>query len=91
MYSEQERGLETALSSLSTPLTRDRVLTVQRIIELANKVHFLYVTRNPAERGELFKLLAHSLLHFRPATRLGFVGRGIFLAIWSKRAAGNDL
>jgi hypothetical protein len=54
-YSDQERSLETALSSLSTPITRDRVLTVQRIFELANKAHFLYVTRNHTERGQLLK------------------------------------
>jgi site-specific DNA recombinase len=54
-YSDQERSLETALSSLSTPITRDRVLTAQRIFELANKAHFLYVTRNLAERGQLLK------------------------------------
>jgi hypothetical protein len=54
-YSDQERSIETALSSLSTPITPDRVLNVQRIFELANKAHFLYVTRNAAERGQLLK------------------------------------
>jgi site-specific DNA recombinase len=54
-YADQERTIETALSSLSTPITSDRVLTVQRIFELANKAHFLYVTRNSAERGQLLK------------------------------------
>jgi site-specific DNA recombinase len=54
-YADQERTIETALSSLSTPTTSDRVLTVQRIFELANKAHFLYVTRNSAERGQLLK------------------------------------
>jgi site-specific DNA recombinase len=54
-YADQERTIETALSSLSTSITSDRVLTVQRIFELANKAHFLYVTRNSAERGQLLK------------------------------------
>jgi site-specific DNA recombinase len=54
-YSDQERSLETALSSLNTPISSDRVLTVQRIFELANKAHFLYVMRNLAERGQLLK------------------------------------
>jgi hypothetical protein len=36
-YSDQERSIETALSSLITPITSDRVLTVQGIFELANK------------------------------------------------------
>lgn len=54
-YSDQERSLETALSSLNTPITLEQVLTVQRVFELANKAHFLYVTRNLAERGQLLK------------------------------------
>ena len=54
-YSDQERSIETALSSLSRPITTDRVLNVQRIFELANKTHFLYVTRNLTERGQLLK------------------------------------
>jgi len=31
------------------------VLTAKRIFELANKAHFLYLTRNQAERGQLLK------------------------------------
>ncbi len=54
-YSDQERSLETALSGLNTPITSDRVLSGQRIFELANRAHFLYVTRNHAERGQLLK------------------------------------
>jgi len=54
-YSDQERGLEAALSSLSIPVTPDRVPSVQRIFELANRAHFLYLTRNHAERAELLK------------------------------------
>jgi DNA invertase Pin-like site-specific DNA recombinase len=51
----QERALESQLTSLSLPVTVDRVLTVKRIFELANRAHFLYLTRNPAERGQLLK------------------------------------
>ncbi|HYL13398.1 MAG TPA: hypothetical protein VEV41_10190 [Terriglobales bacterium] len=54
-YADQERSIETALSSLRRPITSDRVLTVRRIFELANKAHFLYLTRNSAERGQLLK------------------------------------
>jgi site-specific DNA recombinase len=54
-YSDQERSLETALSGLSRAITSENVLTVKRIFELANKAHFLYVTRNHAERGQLLK------------------------------------
>jgi|HubBroStandDraft_6_1064221.scaffolds.fasta_scaffold01558_11 site-specific DNA recombinase len=54
-YREQERQLEASASSLSAPVTPKTVLTAQRIFELANKAHSLYLTRNLAERGELLK------------------------------------
>ena len=54
-YRGQELALETALSSLSMPISRDNVLTVQRIFELANKAYSLYLARNSAERGQLLK------------------------------------
>jgi site-specific DNA recombinase len=54
-YSDQERSLETALSSLNRPITPERVLTVARTFELAQKAHSLYLTRNHAERGRLLK------------------------------------
>jgi len=38
-YSDQDHGIETALSSLSTPLSEDRVLNARRIFKLANKSH----------------------------------------------------
>jgi site-specific DNA recombinase len=51
----QERALQSAADSLSIPLPANRALTAQRILELANKAHFLYFTRNHAERGQLLK------------------------------------
>jgi site-specific DNA recombinase len=54
-YSDQERSLETALSSLNHPSRSERVLTVARTFELAQKAHSLYVTLNHAERGQLLK------------------------------------
>jgi site-specific DNA recombinase len=54
-YRGQERTLEAALSGLSAPVTRENVLTVEKVFELANKAQFLYLTRNPSERGELLK------------------------------------
>jgi hypothetical protein len=54
-WREQERRLESELSSLKLPVTADNVLTVKRVFELANKAHFLYLTRNQAERGQLLK------------------------------------
>jgi len=54
-WREQERRLESELSSLNVQMTADSVLTVARIFELANKAHFLYFTRNQSERGQLLK------------------------------------
>jgi DNA invertase Pin-like site-specific DNA recombinase len=54
-YSDQERSLETAVSNLNRPITPERLLTVARTFELAQKAHSLYLTRNHAERGQLLK------------------------------------
>jgi site-specific DNA recombinase len=54
-WREQERYLEAEFSRFSTPLTAENRLTVKRIFELANRAHFLYVTRNMAERGQMLK------------------------------------
>ncbi len=56
-WREQERSQEAKIERLSTPLTPQTVLTVQRILELANKAHFLYLTRNSAERGQLLRMV----------------------------------
>ena len=54
-YREQEREMEASLFSLKLAVTSDHVLTIERVFELANKAHFLYLTRNLAERGQLLK------------------------------------
>jgi site-specific DNA recombinase len=53
----QERSLESQLSALSTKVSSDSVLTVQRVFELANRAHFLYLARNSEERGQLLKMV----------------------------------
>lgn len=54
-WREQERRLESELSGLKRAVTADSVLTVKRIFELANRAHFLYVTRSHGERAQLLK------------------------------------
>jgi hypothetical protein len=54
---EQELALETQILSWNTPVTRENVVTVERIFELANKAYFLYFTRNSMERGQLLKMV----------------------------------
>jgi site-specific DNA recombinase len=52
---EQERMLESELAGLRTPVTAENVLTVKKILELSNQAHFLYFTKNAAERSQLLK------------------------------------
>jgi hypothetical protein len=54
-WREQERKLEADLSSLKVQVPAENALTVKRIFELANKAHFLYLTRNSTDRGQLLK------------------------------------
>jgi site-specific DNA recombinase len=54
-YREQERALEAQVSSMGGSAQKTNVLTAERVFELANKAHSLYLTRNSAERGELLK------------------------------------
>ena len=54
-WREQERRLESESARHKAEVTTDSVLTVQRILELANRAHFLYLTRNHAERAQLLK------------------------------------
>src|SRR5579863_3873887 len=51
-YREQEWVLQGSIASLSTRVKQENELTIERIFELANKAHYLYLTRNAAERGE---------------------------------------
>src|SRR5437588_634406 len=54
-WREQERKLESELSSLKVQIPAENGLTVKGIFELANKAHFLYLTKNSSERGRLLK------------------------------------
>jgi hypothetical protein len=54
-YREQERLLEAQLSSLQKTVSTKDILTVERVFELANKAHYLYLTQDSAERGHLLK------------------------------------
>jgi site-specific DNA recombinase len=54
-YREQERGLQVQISRLCEPIKHQNALTVQRVFELAESAYSLYLTRNPAEQGQLLK------------------------------------
>jgi len=52
---EQERLLEAQLSSIQKSISKENILSVERIFELANKAHSLYLSRDSADRGRLLK------------------------------------
>ena len=54
-WREQERRFESELSRFKVEVTDDIVLTAKYILELANQAHYLYLTRNHAERAQLLK------------------------------------
>jgi hypothetical protein len=54
-WQAEEQRLTMALAGLQESITNDRLLDAKRILELANKAYFLYVTRKPAEQAQLLK------------------------------------
>ena len=55
-WTTEELGIQQALNRLELP-TSDRLLTVQRTLELANKAYSLYLTRNPDEQARLLRMV----------------------------------
>ena len=56
-WTEAELQLLAALSRLQAAPTRDHVVDAKRILELANRAYFLYLTRTPVEQTELLRLV----------------------------------
>ena len=54
-WQREEQELQRAISGADAEKTSDRLLEVKRILELANKAYFLYLTRKPAEQAELLR------------------------------------
>jgi site-specific DNA recombinase len=52
---DRERALQVKSIQLAEPVSQNHVLTAQKIFELATKAYSLYLTRNPAEQGQLLK------------------------------------
>jgi site-specific DNA recombinase len=53
----EELRLKGQISGMDEVKTGDRLLDVQRILELAQNAHSLYVTRKPAEQADLLKMV----------------------------------
>jgi hypothetical protein len=54
-WQQEQRQIESAMAVLKEEAASDRLLTAKRILELANRAYFLYVTRKPAEQAELLR------------------------------------
>lgn len=53
----EEQQVKMAIQGLSDAETTDRALDAQRIFELANKAHLLYVSRDSTEKAKLLRML----------------------------------
>ncbi len=53
-WQADEQRIETAIAGLKESGS-ERLLNVKRILELANKAYFLYLTRKPTEQAELLR------------------------------------
>ncbi len=54
-WRSEELRIESQIASLDQRQESDRLLDTKRILELANRAYFLYLTRKPAEQAELLK------------------------------------
>ena len=54
-WQADEQRIEMAIAGLNEQTAMDRLLDAKRILELANKAYFLYLTRKPAEQAELLR------------------------------------
>ncbi len=54
-WKTEEARITTQIQSLKEPNFDERLIDVHRILELAQNAHSLYLTRKPAEQGEMLK------------------------------------
>jgi site-specific DNA recombinase len=55
-WHEEERHIKAGIEHLERP-SASRVFTISRILELANKAYFLYVTQKPSEQAKLMRMV----------------------------------
>lgn len=53
----EEQQVQMALQGLRQAEIGDRALSAQKIFELANKAHFLYISRDAAEKAKLLRMV----------------------------------
>ena len=91
----EEQQVKSALAGLDNAEFSDRALDVQRIFELANKAHFLYISQNPGEKAKLLKMLFSNCsvdaVSVSPTYRKPFdmIAKRALLNEWSGREDSN--
>lgn len=54
-WQTEELRIKSLIAELEDEKSRERLLDVQRILELAKDAYFLYLTRKPVEQAELLR------------------------------------
>ncbi len=54
-WQTEELRIKSLIAGLEEDKSGERLLNVQRILELSQKAYFLYLTRKPAEQAELLR------------------------------------
>ncbi len=91
----EELRVEGQITALNQTTDSDRLLDAKRILELANKAYFLYLTRKPAEQADLLRkvLLNCSIdgVSLYPTYRKPFdlIAKRVKTEEWSGRADLN--
>ena len=91
----EEQQVKMAIQGLESAETGDKALDAQRIFELANKAHSLYISQNPVEKAKLLRMLFSNCsvdaVSVTPAYRKPFdmIAKRAQLEEWSGRLDSN--
>ncbi len=91
----KEQQVQMAISGLVSAEAGDRPLDAQRVFELANKAHFLYISQNSVEKAKLLRMLCSNFsvdaVNVTPTYRKPFdmIFKRARLEEWSGREDSN--
>jgi hypothetical protein len=91
----EEQQVKMAIQGIASAKLGDRALDAQRIFELANKAHSLYVSQNPVEKAKLLRMLFSNCsvdaVSVTPTYRKPFdmIAKRARLEEWSGRSDSN--
>jgi site-specific DNA recombinase len=91
----EEQQVKMAIQGLTSAETGDKALDAERIFELANKAHSLYVSQNPVEKAKLLRMILSNCsvdaVSVTPTYRKPFdmIFQRVKLEEWSGRLDSN--